>query len=74
MALTNYAELSAAIAGRLHRTDLTAAIVDYITLAEKRLNRTVKLAAQETEATLTATVGIRDLVLPPLFGSPVALY
>lgn len=74
MALTTYAELSAAIANRLHRTDLTSSIVDYITLAEKRLNRTVKLAAQETETTLTASVGSRSIALPSLFGNPVALY
>lgn len=74
MALTTYTELRAAIATRLHRSDLTTQIVDYITLAEKRLNRTLKLLAQETEATLTATVGSRSLTLPTGFGKPIALY
>lgn len=74
MAFTTYTELKAAIATRLNRSDLTSAIVDYITLAEKRINRLVKLAAQETEAALTATVGSRALALPSLFGEPIALY
>lgn len=74
MALTTYTELKAAIASRLHRSDLTTQIVDYITLAEERLNNEIKLAAQETEATLTASVGSRSLTLPSLFGLPIALY
>ena len=74
MALTTYSELKAAIASRLHRSDLTTDIVDFITLAEKSLNHTLGLSAQETEATLTATVGSRTLTPPSLFGAPVALY
>lgn len=74
MALTTYAELQAAIAGRLHRADLTTRIVDYITIAEKRINRALKLTSQETEATLTAVVGSRSLTIPTLFGTPIALY
>lgn len=74
MALANYTELQAAIATRLHRSDLTTAIVDYIAIAEKRLNRTLKLLAQESETDLTATIGSRFMALPSLFGSPIALY
>jgi hypothetical protein len=76
MALSNYTELQAAIAKRLHWTELamTALIVDYITIAEKRLNRDVKLLAQETESILTATIGSRFIALPALFGAPIALY
>lgn len=74
MSLSNYTELKAAIASRLHRTDLTAQIVDYIAVAEKRLNRTIRLKAQETEAALTATPSSRVMALPSLFGAPIALY
>lgn len=74
MAFTTYTELKAAIATRLHRTDLTTNIVDYITIAEKRLNRLLKLTNSETEATLTATPSSRSLTLPSGFGSPIALY
>lgn len=74
MALTNYTELQAAIASRLHSSSYTALIVDYITLAEKSLNHVLKLTAQELETTLTATVGSRLLTPPSLFGAPIALY
>ena len=74
MALTTYAELQTALATRLHRADLTANIVDYITIAEKSLNREIGLTAQETEATLTATIGSTVLTPPSLFGNPIALY
>ena len=74
MALTTYTELQAAIADRMHRTDLTSRIVDYITLAEKRLNRTLNQIEQETEATLTATVGSRTLTLPALFNTAIGLW
>jgi hypothetical protein len=70
----NYSQLQAAIATRLHRTDLTTQIVDYITLAEKRLNRLLQLSSAETETTLTATVSSRSLTMPTDFGTPLALY
>ena len=74
MALTTYSELQSAIATRLHRADLTTNIVDYITLSEKSINREIGLTAQETEATLTATIGSTVLTPPSLFGNPIALY
>jgi hypothetical protein len=74
MALTTYIELQAAIASRLHRSDLTTQIVDYITIAEKRLNRLLKLSQAETEVTLTATPSSRSLTLPSDFGTVIALY
>lgn len=74
MALTTYSELQTAIATRLVRTDLTSQIVDFITLAEKSLNHTLGLTAQETETSITAVVGSRSLTTPSLLGAPVALY
>lgn len=74
MSFTTYTELRAAIATRLSKSGLSTEIVDYITLAEKRINRLVKLTAQETETTLTASIGSRNLTLPSLFGDPLALY
>ncbi len=74
MSFGTYAQLKAAIATRLHRTDLTTQIVDYITLAEKTLNRLLQLSSAETETTLTATVGSRSLTMPTDFGTPLALY
>lgn len=65
MALTNYTELKSAIATWLNRTDLTAAIPDFITLAEKQIARklrrttvieSVSFAAATPTYTLPATV------------------
>ena len=72
--LTTYTELQAAIASRLHRTDLTTQIVDYITIAEKRIIRQLQLTEQETETVLTAVISSRNLTLPTDFSAPIALY
>ena len=74
MALGTYIQLKAALETRLHRSNLTAQIVDYITLAEKRINRTLRLVAAEVEVAKTATVSSRTMTLPSDFGKPVALY
>ena len=42
MALTTYTELKASIADWLNRTDLTAAIPDFISLAEAQIERTLR--------------------------------
>ena len=74
MALANYTDLQAAIASRLHSSAYTSLIPDWITLAEKSLNRLLNLSAAETETTLTASVGSRTLTPPSGFGTAVALY
>ena len=42
MALTTYTELKASVADWLNRTDLTAAIPDFISLAEAQMERTLR--------------------------------
>ena len=77
MAVTTYSELVTALdgaAGYLHRTDLTARIPDFIELAESEINSDLKLLLQETEATLTATIGSRFMPVPTRFGTPLALW
>jgi hypothetical protein len=77
MAITTYAELVAALdgsTGYLHRSDLTARIPDFIKLAESEINSDLKLLLQETEATLTATIGSRLMSVPVRFGTPIALW
>ena len=73
MAIGTFAELSASIASFLHRSDLTATIPDFITLAEDRLNGDVIARGQETRATLTcvpgATVAARYVALPTDFSN-----
>ena len=74
MALTNYTTLQTAIGTWLHRDDLTSQIPDFITLAESRLNRLLKLPPQETEGTLTGTDSVRTIALPSGFVTPIALW
>jgi len=77
MAITTNAELITALdgaTGYLHRTDLTAKIPDFIRLCESKVNRKLALLLQETEATLTATVGSRLMAVPTRFGTPIALW
>lgn len=74
MALANYNDLKTAIASWLHRDDLTTQIPDFITLTESRLNRKLGLTPQETETTLTATIGVRTIAQPAGFVGPIALW
>jgi hypothetical protein len=58
MAITNYAELQTAIANYLHRADLTTAIPDFISIAESKLNRRLRIRAMENLATGTVASAI----------------
>ena len=74
MAISTYAELQAAAANWLVRADLTARIREFITLAESRLNRVLRARLAETDAVLTAAVGVRTVPLPAGFAEPLALW
>ncbi len=74
MAITTYAELQAAAANWLVRADLTARIPEFITLAEARLNRSLRARLAETEAALSGVVGSRFIPLPAGFAEPLALW
>jgi hypothetical protein len=54
MALSTYTELKAAVASWLARSDLTSQIPDFITLAESKLNRTLRTRQMEQRSTATA--------------------
>lgn len=56
MALTTYTELKAAIADYLARSDLTAAIPDFITLAEAKFNRSLRCIQMETRSTTSVNL------------------
>ena len=64
MALANYTDLQASIAGWLHRSDLAAVIPDFIMLAESRINRNLRAIIPQTEIALTATPGSRYMPIP----------
>lgn len=73
MALSNYTELKAAVADLIHRTDLTTQIVDFINMAEAKINRTLRARLMEVDETLSLTSGTRTVALPSLFYEPIAL-
>ena len=64
MAIGTYAELQTAVANWLDRGDLTDRIVEFIDLAEARINRNLRLRLMETTATGTLTAGTREYNLP----------
>jgi len=55
--ITTYSELQSSVASWLHRTDLTALIPDFITLAEARLQGDVVSRSMEVRTTLTCSPG-----------------
>lgn len=64
MAITTYAELQAAAASWLIRSDQTARIPDFIALAETRLNRVLRLRRAELDGPLTGVPASRFIPLP----------
>jgi hypothetical protein len=54
MSFTNYTTLKTAITDALHRSDLSVVVADFITLAEDKLNKRLRIRAMETRQT-TAT-------------------
>src|SRR5436190_23356645 len=73
MALSNYAELQAAVgAWSFNRTDLPTA--DLVALGEAQLNRDLRLRAMEAEAVLAVSAGQRSAALPAGYLAPLALW
>jgi hypothetical protein len=64
MALNTYTALCAAVESWLARADLTAQVPDFVTLAEAKLNRTLRTRQMEQRSTATAT---EYMALPTLF-------
>ena len=67
MAFTTYTELKASVADYLARTDLTAQIPDFITLAEKRLKRDLRIRQMLKVVTATMTAADATVALPSDF-------
>ena len=61
MSITTYTELQTAIADYLARSDITAAIPDFIKMAEARMNRSLRTHDMEASATVTMTSGSGSL-------------
>ena len=58
MSISNYAELQTAVANYLHRSDLTTLIPDFISIAESKLNRVLRLRSMENVTTGTVASSI----------------
>jgi hypothetical protein len=74
MALTTFSQLKTSIANYLNRSDLTGVIPDFITLAESKLNRNLRLRKMQTTTTLTCVSGTATIDLPTDFLEVVQLY
>ena len=64
MALSTFTELKEAVADWLDRSDLTDRIPDFITLAETRINRELRIRPMEVRSTMTTTAGSQYFNLP----------
>ena len=67
MALANYTDLLASVAGWSNRTDLTAIIPDFVALAEARIARNLRLRRQVTNAAISTVAGTQSVSLPEGF-------
>lgn len=74
MALTNYSDLKTTVANYLGRSDLSSVIPDFISLAEIRLARQLRLREMMTTATLSTTGGSSSVSLPSDFLSVRDIY
>jgi hypothetical protein len=64
MALANYSGLQASIANWTHRSDLTPLIPDFVTMAESRISRDLRLRRQITVGTLNCVAGVATVTIP----------
>ena len=74
MAIATYSDLKTVVASWLHRSDLDSKIPDFITLAESRLNRRLRLRAQEYTAEIVGVIGSDVISLPESIVEPLALW
>jgi len=74
VAITDYGELKTAVADWLQRDDLTAAIPDFIALAEDRIRQDERLRIRPMEATADLTVSAQEVALPTRFVSARRIY
>lgn len=65
MSFTNYTNLQSAIINALHRSDLSASVPDFISLAEDKLNKRLRIRAMESR--VTASINAEYASLPDGF-------
>lgn len=71
MAILNYADLKTTAANYLHRSDLTSVIPDFITMAEWRMARDLRVSQLLATTNLTISPGGSTVALPTGFLSLV---
>jgi hypothetical protein len=64
MSLATYTDLLASVASWANKTDMTAVIPDFVTIAEGRIARDLRIRKQITTTTLTASTSTRNVALP----------
>lgn len=69
----NYTTLQSTLAEYIDRTDLTARIVEFIELAEKRIMHDLKFRGVERAGTVTLTTGTNTVTPPTRFRSVIVL-
>jgi hypothetical protein len=74
MAIGTYTELQSAVSNWLDRADLTSRIPEFISLAEGRIARKLRIREMETEADVTTVAGTRTAALPTGFREVRRLY
>jgi len=67
MSFTTYAELITNIQDWLHRANISSPAENFVTLAEAKFNRKLRLSAMETRATTTLAAGDEYIALPSRF-------
>lgn len=67
MAIATYSDLQSSVAAWLKRSDLTAIIPDFITLAEARIARDLRLRKQVVSTTLSTVANTQGVSLPSDF-------
>lgn len=71
--LANYTELQQEISDTLHRDDLAAKIPSFISLFEKRANRSLRTSQQELTVQLSLLTGTSSVALPTNFLEPIVV-
>ena len=74
MAITTYAQLQAAVANWVERSDLTARIPEFISLAEARINRRLLRPNLEVDTPLVGVAGSRFIALAATFDTALVCW
>jgi hypothetical protein len=74
MAISTYNELLAAVENHLDRSDLDDRIPEFISIAEAKIGRKLRITEMETEADVTMVAGTRTVALPTGFREVRRMY